>query len=145
ALQEMRLQESNRLAVAREVVREEITSHIQWLDNEIKNLVKKIRDRIDDDPDLKQRKALLESIAGVGERTISTLLAFSLTPGRFKPARQVTAYAGLHPRQHESGSSLRRRPHLSRCRHSGSRKVVYMPATHPLYRTAWGKHFLERL
>ncbi|MBD8533461.1 transposase, partial [Massilia sp. CFBP 13647] len=43
ALQEMRLQESNRLEVAREVVREEISSHIQWLDNEIKNLAKKIR------------------------------------------------------------------------------------------------------
>lgn len=145
ALQEMRLQESNRLAVAREVVREEITSHIQWLDNEIKNLVKKIRDRIDDDPDLKQRKALLESIPGVGERTISTLLAFSLTPDRFKNARQVTAYAGLDPRQHESGSSVRGRPHISRFGHSVIRKLMYMPAMYTLYRTTWGRHFLERL
>jgi len=145
ALQEMRLQESNRLAVAREVVREEITSHIQWLDNEIKNLVKKIRDRIDDDPDLKQRKALLESIPGVGERTISTLLAFSLTPERFKNARQVTAYAGLDPRQHESGSSVRGRPHISRFGHSIIRKLMYMPAMYTLYRTTWGRHFLERL
>jgi transposase len=145
ALQEMRLQESNRLAVAREVVREEITSHIQWLDNEIKNLIKKIRDRIDDDPDLKQRKALLESIPGVGERTISTLLAFSLTPDRFKNARQVTAYAGLDPRQHESGSSVRGRPHISRFGHSVIRKLMYMPAMYTLYRTTWGRHFLERL
>jgi transposase len=145
ALQEMRLQESNRLAVAREVVREEIASHIQWLDNEIKNLIKKIRDRIDDDPDLKQRKALLESIPGVGERTISTLLAFSLTPDRFKNARQVTAYAGLDPRQHESGSSVRGRPHISRFGHSVIRKLMYMPAMYTLYRTTWGRHFLERL
>jgi transposase len=145
ALQEMRQQESNRLAVAREVVREEITSHIQWLDNEIKNLAKKIRNSIDDDPDLRQRKALLESIPGVGERTISTLLAFSLTPERFRNARQVTAYVGLDPRQHESGSSVRGRPHISRFGHSVVRKLMYMPAMYTLYRTTWGRQFLERL
>ncbi|MBD8533457.1 transposase, partial [Massilia sp. CFBP 13647] len=109
-------------------VREEISSHIQWLDNEIKNLAKKIRNSIDDDPDLRQRKALLESIPGVGERTISLLLAFSLTPSRFKNARQVTAYAGLDPRQHESGSSVRGKPHISRFGHSVIRKMMYMPA-----------------
>ena len=145
ALQEMRLQESNRLEVAREVVREEISAHIQWLDNEIKNLAKKIRNSIDDDPDLRQRKALLETIPGVGERTISLLLAFSLTPGRFKNARQVTAYAGLDPRQHESGSSVRGKPHISKFGHSVIRKIMYMPAMYTLYRTTWGRRFLERL
>lgn len=145
ALQEMRLQEGNRLAVAREVVREEISTHVQWLDQEIKSLAKKIRDHIDDDPDLKHRKELLESIPGVGERTIALLLAFSLSPHRFKSARQVTAYAGLDPRQHESGSSVRGAPHISRLGHSIIRKGMYMPAMFTLYRTSWGRCFLDRL
>lgn len=145
ALQEMHTQESNRLAVAREVVRDEISSHVQWLDKEIKSLAKKIRSSIDDDSDLKGRKELLESIPGVGERTISLLLAFSLTPERFKNARQVTAYAGLDPRHHESGSSVRGKSHISRFGHSVIRKVMYMPAMYTLYRTHWGKRFLERL
>lgn len=145
ALQEMRTQESNRLAVAREVVKDEISSHVQWLDKEIKALARKIRDSIDDDPDLKERKALLESIPGVGERTISLLLAFTLTPDRFKNARQVTAYAGLDPRQHESGSSVRGKPHISRFGHGVIRKLLYMPAMCTLYRTTWARPFLERL
>lgn len=145
ALQEMRTQESNRLDVARAVVREEISSHVDWLDKEIKNLAKRIRDHIDDDPDLRKRKTLLESIPGVGERTISLLLAFSLTPGRFANARQVTAYAGLDPRQHESGSSVHGKARISRFGHTIIRKGLYMPSMVTLYRTAWGRRFLDRL
>jgi transposase len=50
ALQTMRTQESNRLEVAREVVAEDIVAHIDWLDTEIKKLLKKIRDQIDGGP-----------------------------------------------------------------------------------------------
>ena len=145
ALQEMRTQESNRLDVAREVVKDEIASHIAWLDKEIKSLSKKIRDHIDKDPELGGRKKLLESIPGVGERTIALLLAFALVPDRFANARQVTAYAGLDPRQHESGSSVRGKAHISRFGHNLIRKGLYMPAMYTLYKTAWGKRFLDRL
>lgn len=145
ALQEMRTQESNRLEVARDVIKDEIASHIEWLDKEIKSLTKKIRDHIDHDQDLDDRKRLLESIPGVGERTIALLLAFSLIPDRFGNVRQVTAYAGLDPRQHESGSSVRGKAHISRYGHNVIRKGLYMPAMYTLYKTPWGRRFLERL
>ena len=145
ALQEIRTQESNRLDVAREAVKDGIASHIVWLDEEIANLSKKIRDHIDSDPDLKDRKALLDSIPGVGERTIALLLAFSLAPGRFANARQVTAYAGLDPRHHESGSSVQGKTRISRVGHNLIRKGLYMPAMVTLYRTNWGKQFFARL
>ena len=99
ALQAMRTQESNRLEVAREVVRDDILGHIQWLDAEIKALRKKIRDHIDVDPDLRNKQALLDSIPGVGESTIALLLAFGTHSGRFANARQAAAFAGLDPRQ----------------------------------------------
>lgn len=145
ALQEMRSQEDNRLEVARDVVKDEIAAHVAWLDKEIKGLTKKIRDHIDDDPELGDRKRLLESIPGVGERTIALLLAFALVPGRFANARQVTAYAGLDPRQHESGSSVRGKAHISRCGHSVIRRRLYMPAMYTVYQTPWGRRILERL
>ena len=145
ALQEMRTQESNRLAVARDAVRDEIASHIEWLDEKIKDLAKKIRDHIDDDSDLEQQKALLKTIPGVGERTIALILAFSLVPSRFANARQLTAYAGLDPRQHESGSSVRGKAHISRVGHSFVRKGLYMPAMYTAYQTTWGRRFLDRL
>jgi len=145
ALQAMRTQESNRLDVARAVVKADIASHIEWLDGEIKTLMKKIRDHIDDDPDMKNKQALLDSIPGVGERTIALLLAFCMHPGRFANARQVAAFAGLDPRQHESGSSVRGKPRMSKVGHAFLRKALYMPAMVTLYKTDWGRRFRERL
>lgn len=145
ALQAMRTQESNRLEVAREVVKADIVSHIKWLDDEIKALTKKIREHIDRDPDMKSKQALLDSIPGVGERTIALLLAFCMHPGRFANARQAAAFAGLDPRQHESGSSVKGKPRMSKVGHAFLRKALYMPAMVTLYKTDWGQRFRERL
>ena len=145
ALQTMRTQESNRLEVARESVAEGIAQHLKWLDDEIARISKAIRDHIDNDPTLRDKHRLLDSIPGLGERTTAVLLAFLAEPARFENARQVAAFAGLDPRQHESGSSVRGKPRLSKVGHSFLRKALYMPAMVALYRTDWGKLFRERL
>lgn len=144
-LQAMHTQEVNRLEVAREIVKANIVSHIEWLDGEIKALTKKIRDHIDGDPGMKNKQALLDSIPGVGERTIALLLAFCMHSGRFANARQAAAFAGLDPRQHESGSSVRGKPRMSKVGHAFLRKALYMPAMVTLYKTDWGRRFRERL
>ncbi len=145
ALQTMRTQESNRLEVAREAVKPGIAEHIEWLDKQIDALAKTIRDHINNDPDLKDKRALLDSIPGVGERTIATLLAFYANVERFGNARQAVAFAGLDPRQHESGSSVKGKPRLSKIGHAFLRKALYMPAMVTLYKTAWGERFRKRL
>lgn len=145
ALQTMHTQESNRLELARHTVAEGIAKHLQWLDEEITRLKKAIRDHIDNDPTLREKYRLLESVPGLGERTAATLLAFLAEPARFGNARQAVAFAGLDPRQHESGSSVRGKPRLSKIGHTLLRKALYMPAMVTLYRTEWGKRFQERL
>lgn len=145
ALQAMRTQESNRLEVARDAVKPGITAHIEWLDEQIKALAKTISDHINGDKNMKDKRDLLESIPGVGERTIATLLAFYANLDRFGNARQAVAFAGLDPRQHESGSSVKGKPRLSKIGHAFLRKALYMPAMVTLYKTAWGKHFRDRL
>lgn len=145
ALKTMRTQEGNRLDVARDAVKAGITSHIEWLDEEINTLAKKIHEHIDNDPTLKSKKVLLESIPGIGERTIAALLAYYANPEGFGNTRQAVAYAGLDPRQHQSGSSVRGKPHLSKIGHAFIRKSLYMPAMVTLYKTDWGKRFRDRL
>lgn len=145
ALQNMRTQESNRLEVARAPVRDGIETHLQWLEDEIKNLIKTINDHMDSDPDLRDKRDLLDSIPGVGDRTIAVLLAFFSDWQRFDNARQATAFAGLDPRQHESGSSVKGKPRMSKVGHPFLRKTLYMPAMVTLYKTDWGKRFRERL
>lgn len=145
ALQTMRTQEANRLEVARPAVREGITSHLVWLDQEIARLIKAIHDHIDADPQLHDKQRLLDSVPGLGERTIAVLLAFYAHLARFDNARQAVAFAGLDPRQHESGSSVKARPRMSKVGHAFLRKALYMPAMVTLYKTDWGKRFRERL
>ena len=145
ALQAMRTQESNRLEVARDIVKADIASHIDVLDSKIKTLSKMISEHIDHDPDMKNKQTLLDSVPGVGERTIAMLLAYRMHPGRFENARQAATFAGIDPRHHESGSSVRGKPRMSKVGHAFLRKALYMPAMVALYKTDWGKRFRERL
>ena len=145
SLQVMRTQESNRLDVSRDVVKPGITAHIEWLDEQIKALAKEIREHMDGDDTLKGKHALLDSIPGLGERTIAILLAYYADLERFGNARQAAAFAGVDPRQHESGTSVKMKPRMSKIGHAFLRKSLYMPALVALYKTAWGKRFRERL
>ena len=145
ALQAMRLQETNRLDVAREAVRQSIEDHITWLDGQIKEVIRAIKRHIDDDPDLRGKHELLDSIPGLGERTIPVLLSYYADTERFDNAKQAVAFAGLDPRQHESGSSVRGKPRMSKIGHSFLRKALYMPAMVTVYRTPWGQRFGQRL
>jgi transposase len=145
ALQAMHTQESNRLEVARSCVRDGILEHRAWLDQEIARLIAQIHDHIDADPSLHDKRRLLDSVPGLGERTIAVLLAFYGTTERFGNARQAAAFAGLDPRHHESGQTVKGKPHLSKIGHGFLRKALYMPAMVTLYRTAWGQIFRQRL
>jgi transposase len=145
SVQNMRTQESNRLQVAKPTVQDGIRKHIEWLEAEIERLAKAIQTLLGDDEDLDGKRRLLDSIPGLGERTIAILLAFYAQTTRFENARQAAAFAGLDPRQHESGSSVCAKPRMSKVGHTFLRKALYMPAMVALYRTTWGKLFRARL
>lgn len=145
SLIEMQTQESNRTETARADVLPSLQTHLKWLAQEIKRIEKEISDTLDDDPDLKRKRQLLDSIPGIGQKTLSTLLAYGLADGRFANARQFAAFAGLSPRIYESGSSVKGKPRMSKVGHSALRKALFMPAMVTLYKTTWGKVFRDRL
>lgn len=145
ALVEMKTQETNRVEVSREAVQPSLQAHVNWLEEELKRIEALIQQSIDDDPDLRIQNELLISIPGIGDRTSSTLLAFGIGQGRFQSAAQFASYAGLTPRHHESGTSIRGKPRMSKIGHGRIRSAVYMPALSSLHRTKWGKVFLDRL
>lgn len=55
-----------------------------------------------------RRVALLETVPGVGTRTAEVIAAHLPDPRRFRSAAEVSAYAGLVPRQYQSGATDRR-------------------------------------
>lgn len=145
ALDAMRTQEKNRLPVAREAVRGGIEAHLDYLEKAIAEIEAAIRDKIDRDPDLKQQRELLDSIPGLGDKTIPVLLSYYGGPLRFTKAKEAAAFAGLDPRQHESGSSVRGKPRLSKVGHGALRRALYMPAMVAITKTRWGRAFRDRL
>jgi transposase len=145
ALETMRIQEHNRLPVSREAVVDGIQAHMDYLKQAVKEVDATIRQKIDSDPELKKQKELLDSIPGLGDKTIPVLLSHYGGPMRFSSSRQAAAFAGLDPRQHESGSSVRGKPRLSKVGHSALRKAMYMPAMVTITKTTWGRAFRDRL
>lgn len=145
ALVDMQTMEKNRLESLREEVRDSLDTHLAWLAQELQRIEAAIRKALDDDPDLRGKRDLLDSIPGLGERTIATLLAFGLADERFTQARQFVAFSGLSPHLFESGTSVKGRPRLSKMGHAFLRRALYMPAMVACYRTTWGRRFMDRL
>jgi transposase len=130
SLLEMHQMEVNRLeAVANnDPVRDSLTEHIAFLDNEIKRTESLIRDQINQHPTLREQRELLVSIPGISDTTAAKLLAEILEVKLYKSARQLAAFAGLVPRLHESGSSIKRKARLSKTGAPRLRKALYFPA-----------------
>ncbi|MFZ6642346.1 transposase, partial [Undibacterium sp. TC4M20W] len=117
----------------------------EWLEKEIKSLNRSINNHMNNDPDLKDKQKLLDSVPGLGERTIAVLLSYYADAERFSSVKKAVAFAGLDPEQHESGSSICRKAKMSKVGHTFIRKALYMPAMVTLHRTTWGKVFRQRL
>jgi transposase len=120
-------QEATELGQAPEAVNNSITQSIAFLEAELKRLQKMIDVHIDNDPDLRGKKDLLETIPGVGPR-VSDHMAALLAGRTFERAEQLAAYLGLVPVQWESGSSVHGRPRMSKAGPAHLRKLLYMPA-----------------
>jgi transposase len=143
-LLEMIQMERNRQDTAEDNVVGSINTVLATLDAELKATRKAIHDHINNDPDLKQRGDLLNSIPGIGDATIAYLLIAFSTHHNFDNAKQVVAFAGLAPAPRESGQ-WRGNTHIAKNGDSALRKALYMPALvawryNPLIRV-----FCERL
>lgn len=130
ALTEMRVAEENRLAAGTAVaaVRASVEEHVAYLAEQIRRTEALIRDHIDKHPGLRRQRELLDSIPGIGAATAAALLAEVPDIKQYRSARQVAAFAGLVPRERQSGSSIRGRVRLSKIGNSRLRKALYFPA-----------------
>jgi transposase len=130
SLIEMRVMEENRLSsgVTVEMVRQSVEELLAHLNAQIKRTEELICQHIDNHPTLKQQSELLDSIPGIAETTAALLLSEITDITQYRSARQVAAYAGLVPRERQSGSSLRGRTRLSKIGNARLRRALYFPA-----------------
>jgi transposase len=150
SLIEMRVMEENRLSSGITVgsVCESIEEHLAYLNHEIKRTEELIRKHIDSNPTLRQQSKLLDSIPGIAQTTAALLLSEITDIRQYRSARQVAAYAGLVPRERQSGSSVRGRTRLSKIDNARLRRALYFPAITALrcspFFQAWGEGLQRR-
>ena len=147
SLIQMRVSEENRLSsgITVDVVRHSLEEHIKYLLEQTKQTEQLIKKQIDDHPDLKQQRDLLDSIPGIGETTAALFLAEIIDFKQYKNARQVAAFAGLVPRERRSGTSVRGKVRLSKIGNSRLRKALYFPAIAALRSSDFFKQWAEGL
>jgi len=126
-LLQTRQQQMNRLESARskEVVKS-LRKLVQYLEKEIAQTEKQISGHIAGHPELKQQSELLDSIKGIGERTIGILLG-EINFKQYRTARQVAAHVGLTPQNNRSGT-INGKTRLSKIGNARVRKALFLPA-----------------
>jgi transposase len=100
---------------------------IGHFETEREELDKLIDDHLKAHKNLKENKALLESIPGVG-KVIAQQMLMVLGSHQFESASQCAAYLGLVPVHKESGSSIKGRPQLAKNGNPAIRAKLYLAA-----------------
>jgi len=128
-------------------IAELIEQDIQYYNEKVKNLEKRIRDHIKNHKLLKEKIDLLRTIQGIGERSAQLILCeFHNEDGTGKiSAKAQTAHAGLAPQQKLSGISVNGKPKICKTGNKRLRKGLYLPALTAIRQNQVIKEFYERL
>ena len=110
------------------ILRNTRRTHIEYLEREIEKITSQIEEQIKKHPGLKENKELLTSIPGIGEDTAIKLMAEIADVKRYSNARQLAAHAGVTPKHHQSGTSVKKASVISKIGNSRIRKALYFPA-----------------
>jgi transposase len=145
ALVEMRAQERTRSkGPGTENVRDSLLESISFLDEQIERLDQRIQDTINHDDDLRGKRNLIESIAGIGPTTSSTLLAETPHIKTFASHKALAAFAGVCPQERRSGTSVSS-SRVTRIGNREIRRVLYMAALSALRCNPVIQAFADRL
>ena len=123
-MQKLRLQTFKTEAAARMV-----KATIKSIDNTISETEKEIKYYYDNYPDLQKEYELLNSIPSIGKRISNVLISeiFKDEYGMYN-SKRLTAFFGLEVREMESGSSVWRKPRITKFGNPRVRNMLYMAA-----------------
>lgn len=151
ALTESATREKNRLhalsatGTSLKVLVADLKRSLQAIARSQARLTRECRKIIAADGLLEGRFRLLLSLPGVGETSALQLLGeLALLPADAE-VRQWVAYAGLDPCTCSSGSSLAKRPRISKVGNRHLRRALYMPALTAAYHHAAFASYYRRL
>lgn len=144
-MEKNRLHASDRCEELTKFIRDDIASHIEHLKQSIRHLGAEALAMIRQSPALSRELDHLVSVKGIAEASATQILAeLSVLPGDMT-SRQWVAHAGLDPRHHESGSSIRRPARVTKAGNKYLRSALYMPALVAIQHEPHVRAFYEKL
>ena len=101
---------------------------LKFLNKQIKEVEKTIKDVVAKDPDIKERMDNVCTIPGVKITTAAVIVSETNGFALFKGKGQVVSYAGYDVLKEESGTSLKKLERISKKGNSRIRKALHYPA-----------------
>jgi transposase len=126
--------EKNRLHAARAsqitpaVILEDLEEQILQLRQSIRKLTREALRIIASQPELKRDLTLLQTAKGIAQSSAIQILGELSVLSKDLDARQWVAHAGLDPRHETSGTSVARKPRITKSGNKHLRCAIFMPA-----------------
>jgi transposase len=128
-LLQTQLQQQNRLRDTTDaLVRSSLQVVLDTIASQLEAVERTIKEHLAAHAELGANVALLTTIVGIGVVTATKVLAEFADFSEYESAKAAAADAGLTPSHFESGTSVRRRPRLSKVGKAGIRAALYWPA-----------------
>jgi len=105
-----------------------IKARIKMLDKQEQEIREELSALIETDAEMKKAVAVLCSLSGIGLLTAATVLGETNGFELIRNRRQLASYAGFDVKEKESGTSVKRKPKISKKGNKYLRKAMHLPA-----------------
>lgn len=144
------VEEKNRLHAKKVVsisaaVVADVKQHIAQIEKRIKQIEKAAYEVVHLDDDLREQYEVLIAGRGIGKRSAILLLTELAVLDPTMTVRQLVAYAGLDPREYDSGTSVHRPARISKIGNARLRAILFMSAISAIRHDRGAKLFFARL
>ena len=106
----------------------QLKEQTRFVQKQMDRLEREIYKVVAGEESLASRFALLLTIPGLGPVTAFVILAEAGDLSKFRNAKCIASFAGVHPRLRQSGTSLNLKPRMSKSGSAALRKALYMSA-----------------
>ncbi len=128
-LKKTRTQHQNRLnTCSNPLVQRSFQTLLDTINAQLKDMETQVEHLFATYPTLQSQRTYLVSIQGIGKPTAAKMLSEMYDMEQYENAPAAAADAGVTPAHYESGSSVRRRPRLSKVGKASLRGALYWPA-----------------
>lgn len=122
-----------------------LKTRIKFLDKQESEIKTELNAHLEQDSVLAQRIKRMTTIPGVGELTALTVLGETNGFELIRNKRQLTSYAGLDVKEKLSGTSVNKKPKISKQGNRNLRKAMYFPAITAIKHNKTQKGLYDRI